>query len=166
RAAAIVPASVIHSIMRPPWICPGAPACSGNTISIFSTVVSAIVGIEKIRLQGAGNRLLLSRSRAPPQTTGGRAGGLGLEAHRAQARQSRRMQPEPAPLRTRDRPHEPHVQRDPRQFLGQHRLRSVIEASALRSEGNLARADEHVVEPRVSIKGEVQSLWSPTRSLA
>jgi hypothetical protein len=31
RAAAIVPAWVIHCIMRPPWICPGAPACSGNT---------------------------------------------------------------------------------------------------------------------------------------
>src|SRR5262245_22273144 len=45
RAAAMVPASVIHSIIRPPWICPGAPACSGNTHWIFSTVVSAIVGI-------------------------------------------------------------------------------------------------------------------------
>ena len=45
REAAIVPAWVIHCIMRPPWICPGAPACSGNTHWIISVTVSAIDGI-------------------------------------------------------------------------------------------------------------------------
>jgi hypothetical protein len=45
RDAASVPALVIHSIMRPPWICPGPPACSGKTHSIISTVVSAMDGI-------------------------------------------------------------------------------------------------------------------------
>ena len=45
RAAAIVPACVIHCIIRPPWICPGAPACSGNTIWIISVTVAAIDGI-------------------------------------------------------------------------------------------------------------------------
>ena len=45
RAAAMVPAWVIHCIMRPPWICPGAPACSGNTHWIVSVTVSAIDGI-------------------------------------------------------------------------------------------------------------------------
>ena len=45
RLAAIVPAWVIHCIIRPPWICPGAPACSGNTHWIISVTVSAIDGI-------------------------------------------------------------------------------------------------------------------------
>ncbi len=45
RAAAMVPAWAIHCIMRPPWICPGAPACSGNTHWISSVAVSAIDGI-------------------------------------------------------------------------------------------------------------------------
>src|SRR3989304_1000257 len=27
----MVPTVAIHCIVRPPWICPGAPACSGNT---------------------------------------------------------------------------------------------------------------------------------------
>ena len=45
RAAASVPASVIHCIIRPPWIWPGAPACSGNTHWTISTTESAIDGI-------------------------------------------------------------------------------------------------------------------------
>src|ERR687892_2089667 len=58
RAAAIVPAWVIHCIIRPPWICPGAPACSGNTHWIISVTVSAIDGIglkdERPRVDGGG----------------------------------------------------------------------------------------------------------------
>jgi len=45
REAASVPALVIHSIIRPPWICPGPPACSGKTHSIISTAVSAMEGM-------------------------------------------------------------------------------------------------------------------------
>src|SRR5262245_36258568 len=45
RPAAMVPAWVIHCIMRPPWICPGAPACSGNTNWTISTLVSAMDGM-------------------------------------------------------------------------------------------------------------------------
>ena len=42
REAAIVPQVAIHCIMRPPWICPGAPACSGNTQFTISVAVSEI----------------------------------------------------------------------------------------------------------------------------
>ena len=42
RDAAMVPQVAIHCIMRPPWICPGAPACSGNTQFTISVAVSEI----------------------------------------------------------------------------------------------------------------------------
>ncbi len=42
REAAIVPQVAIHCIIRPPWICPGAPACSGNTQFTISVAVSEI----------------------------------------------------------------------------------------------------------------------------
>ena len=45
REAATVPAATIHSIIRPPWICPGAPACSGITKWSISVTVSRIDGI-------------------------------------------------------------------------------------------------------------------------
>src|SRR5437899_6378854 len=48
RTAASVPAWVIHSIIRPPWIWPGAPACSGKTHWTISTTVSAIDGIRAL----------------------------------------------------------------------------------------------------------------------
>src|SRR5438128_162230 len=48
RPAASVPASVIHCIIRPPWIWPGAPACSGNTHWTISTTESAIDGIRAL----------------------------------------------------------------------------------------------------------------------
>jgi len=48
REAAIVPQVAIHCIMRPPWICPGAPACSGNTqftISVAVSEIESMVGV-------------------------------------------------------------------------------------------------------------------------
>ena len=45
REAAMVPQVAIHCIMRPPWIWPGAPACSGNTQFTISVAVSEIDGI-------------------------------------------------------------------------------------------------------------------------
>src|SRR5438105_511555 len=50
RAAAKVPTCVIHSIIRPPWICPGAPACSGKTHWVSSVTVSATDGMEQLFL--------------------------------------------------------------------------------------------------------------------
>src|SRR5207244_258178 len=41
----MVPTVAIHCIMRPPWICPGAPACSGNTHWTISVTVSLIVSM-------------------------------------------------------------------------------------------------------------------------
>ena len=38
----MVPTVAIHCIVRPPWICPGAPACSGNTQWTPSVTLSAI----------------------------------------------------------------------------------------------------------------------------
>src|SRR5438034_107161 len=57
RTAASVPAWVIHSIMRPPWIWPGAPACSGNTHWTISTTVSAIDGIRALYHLGRLSRV-------------------------------------------------------------------------------------------------------------
>src|SRR2546425_646879 len=64
RTAASVPAWVIHSIIRPPWIWPGAPACSGNTHWTISTTVSAIDGIRALYHLG---RLLGRREREQEQ---------------------------------------------------------------------------------------------------
>src|SRR5262249_8996545 len=49
RDAAIVPHVAIHCIMRPPWICPGAPACSGNTQFTISVAVSKMDNIAECR---------------------------------------------------------------------------------------------------------------------
>ena len=49
RAAAMFPTVAIHCIMRPPWICPGAPACSGNTHWTISVTVSLIDSIGQRR---------------------------------------------------------------------------------------------------------------------
>src|SRR5207249_286213 len=57
RTAASVPAWVIHSIIRPPWIWPGAPACSGNTHWTISTTVSAIDGIRALYHLGRLSRV-------------------------------------------------------------------------------------------------------------
>src|SRR5438105_396813 len=57
RAAAEVPACVIHSIIRPPWICPGAPACSGNTHWISSAAVSATDGMGQLFLPLSESRV-------------------------------------------------------------------------------------------------------------
>src|SRR4030095_8404475 len=49
RAAAMVPQVAIHCIMRPPWIWPGAPACSGNTqftISVAVSEIESMIGTE------------------------------------------------------------------------------------------------------------------------
>ena len=76
REAAMVPAWVIHCIMRPPWICPGAPACSGNTHCIVSVTVSAIDGMNTSapgeRRSGAPVPFL-ARRRAGAQTGAGTA---------------------------------------------------------------------------------------------
>ena len=48
REAAMVPQVAIHCIIRPPWICPGAPACSGNTqftISVAVSEIESMVGV-------------------------------------------------------------------------------------------------------------------------
>src|SRR5207253_3213435 len=50
RRAAKVPARVLPSIIRPPWICPGAPACSGKTHWVSSVTVSATDGMEQLFL--------------------------------------------------------------------------------------------------------------------
>src|SRR5213596_843557 len=69
-------------------------------------------------------------------------------------------------LRPRDRPYQAHVERDPRELLGQHGLGALVQARALGPEGDLAGADQHVIEPGVSIEGEVQRLWSPAGAFA
>src|SRR5882762_9995331 len=82
REAASVPALVIHSIIRPPWICPGPPACSGKTHSIISSVVSAIDGMwggQHPSAGGAGGR---------------RHGGRNVEDHRVETVDTARVEPE------------------------------------------------------------------------
>src|SRR4029450_3477025 len=78
RAAAMVPQVAIHCIMRPPWIWPGAPACSGNTqftISVAVSEIESMVGTEcRVSLAfiyHAGHSKSSRRSRLGPLTSAG-----------------------------------------------------------------------------------------------
>src|SRR5262245_10859913 len=72
--------------------------------------------------------------------------GGALDEHRVQAMEPARMQTESAHVRTHDGPFQANVDGDPRQFLGQHGLGSLVEALSLGAERELAGPDQNVVE--------------------
>src|SRR5215510_1945014 len=169
--------------MRPPWICPGAPACSGNTHWISSVTVSAIDGIGS----GTGPRDALHAAPAPVLARGyaalqrtpargaagecgraasGRDAGDDVETDAGQAMEAGRVQAEIADFGPGHAPHEADVDRHPRQVLGQERLGALVETRALGTEGQLTGADQDVVEPRVLIEGIVEGPSPLGRALA
>ena len=154
REAAMVAGLAIHCIMRPPWICPGAPACSGNTHWIISVAVSAIDGIAPLE------------PGRPARPGGRRPGRAGSVEGPGRADDAARVQAQAPDLRPRHRPVQAHVDREPRQILGEHRLRARVERLTLGAERELAGADQQVVQPRVAIKGEVPRARTLCRRLA
>src|ERR1700674_3024081 len=60
-----------------------------------------------------------------------------------------RVQPEVAHLGSRNDPVQAHVKGDPRDLLGKKSLGPRVDALALLPEGDLASADQKIVEPRV-----------------
>src|SRR5688500_14170047 len=109
REAAMVPTVAIHCIIRPPWICPGAPACSGNTHWTISVTVSLIDGID---VTGKASQSLAFLSRGPGQVH--RAGPArrlsGGNQHAIEPMKSARMQTQVTHLWPRDYPVQPRVE--------------------------------------------------------
>src|ERR1700675_3134371 len=67
-----------------------------------------------------------------------------------------RVQPEVAHLGPRYCPVQAHVEGDPRGLLGEEGLGPRVDALTLQPEGDLARTDQEIVEPRVAVEGEVR----------
>src|SRR2546430_16953110 len=89
-----------------------------------------------------------------------------VEAHGVEAVDSGRMQAQTLDLGAGHRPVEAHVDGQPREVLGDKSLGSLVEPLTLGAERELAASDQHVVESRVAIEGEVQRAWTLGRSLA
>src|SRR5216117_96804 len=194
RTAASVPAWVIHSIIRPPWIWPGAPACSGNTHWTISTTVSAIDGIRALYHLGRPSRVGRGDVAAARSQKGGvRApaspaqpirwgGGFGrgakpppslltlgarrrLERDGVEPAEARRVQAQPVHVSARHGPVEAHVDRQPRQLLCEQELGAVVESLPLGAERELAGAGQHAIERRVPVERKVQRARSLARRL-
>src|SRR2546425_673376 len=193
RPAASVPASVIHCIIRPPWIWPGAPACSGNTHWTISTTESAIDGIgalyhlvppawrpprrrrERVRVTASERRLcrrnrswgeVSEGGRSPPPIQLAPAARGSFDRDGAEVVEARRLQAQPTHAFPRERPVEAHVDRQPRQLLSEQDLGALVEPLPLGAKRELAGADQQAVELGVPVKGEVQGAWPLDRRLA
>jgi len=59
-----------------------------------------------------------------------------------------------------------HIDRDPREIVGQERLGALVEALALGAKRQLTGPDQHIVEPWVPVEGEVQRARPLRRALA
>src|SRR3989475_263950 len=194
RPAASVPASVIHCIIRPPWIWPGAPACSGNTHWTISTTESAIDGIRALyhlvpraRASSAGfadaafERGVrapafadaidsigggFGRGAKPPPSASAPAALGSFDRDSVEVVEARRLQAQPAHAFPCERPVEAHVDRQPRQLLSEQDLGALVEPLPLGAKRELAGADQQAVELGIPVKGEVQGAWPLDRRLA
>src|SRR5438094_4391723 len=175
RPAASVPASVIHCIIRPPWIWPGAPACSGNTHWTISTTESAIDGIRALyhlvpraRASGAGFAIGggFGRGAKPPPSASAPAALGSFDRDGVEVVEARRLQAQPAHAFPCERPVEAHVDRQPRQLLSEQDLGALVEPLPLGAKRELAGADQQAVELGIPVKGEVQGAWPLDRRLA
>src|SRR3989442_435112 len=192
--AASVPASVIHCIIRPPWIWPGAPACSGNTHWTISTTESAIDGIRALyhlvpraRASSAGfadaafERGVrapafadaidsigggFGRGAEPPPSASAPAALGSFDRDGVKVVEARRLQAQPAHAFPCERPVEAHVDRQPRQLLSEQDLGALVEPLPLGAKRELAGADQQAVELGIPVKGEVQGAWPLDRRLA
>src|SRR5881409_1993090 len=180
RPAASVPASVIHCIIRPPWIWPGAPACSGNTHWTISTTESAIDGIRALyhlvpraRASSAGFADAIDsigggfgRGAKPPPSASAPAALGSFDRDGIEVVEARRLQAQPMHAFPRERPVEAHVDRQPRQLLSEQDLSALVEPLPLGAKRELAGADQQAVELGVPVKGEVQGAWPLDRRFA
>src|SRR5215472_8388671 len=174
RAAAMFPTVAIHCIMRPPWICQGAPACSGNTHWTISVTVSLIDSMGRCRTGvnpsfiyhatrsksshgNAGLRLARRRRRRRRRT---------LDPRTVEPMEAARVEPEISHLGARHRPVQARVERNPGNLLGKKCLGSAVNAQPLRPEGDLAATDQQIVEPAVPVEREVARRRSPHRAFA
>src|SRR5437867_225983 len=175
RPAASVPASVIHCIIRPPWIWPGAPACSGNTHWTISTTESAIDGIRALyhlvpraRASSAGFAIGggFGRGAKPPPSASAPAALGSFDRDGVEVVEARRLQAQPAHAFPCERPVEAHVDRQPRQLLSEQDLGALVEPLPLGAKRELAGADQQAVELGIPVKGEVQGAWPLDRRFA
>src|SRR5204863_3040598 len=95
-----------------------------------------------------------------------RHGSLRLDPDAIETRASTWVQTKLLHLGSRDGPYEPRVDRNPRQILRQHGLGSDVEPLALRSEEQLARSDQEIVEALIAIEGEIHGRAAFRRALA
>src|SRR5256884_5401298 len=193
RPAASVPASVTRCIIRPPWIWPGAPACSGNTHWTISTTESAIDGIralyhlvpparrpprrrrERVRVTASERRLcrrnrswgeVSEGGRSPPPSVLAPAARGSFDRDGVEVVEAGRLQAQPTHAFPRERPVEAHVDRQPRQLLSEQDLGALVEPLPLGAKRELAGADQQAVELGIPVKGEVQGAWPLDRRLA
>src|SRR3989442_5763609 len=184
--AAGVPAWVIPCIIRPPWIWPGAPACSGNTHWTISTTESAIDGIRALyhlvpraRASSAGfadaafERGVrapafadaidsiggFGRGAKPPPSASAPAALGSFDRDGVEVVEARRLQAQPAHAFPCERPVEAHVDRQPRQLLSEQDLGALVEPLPLAAQRELAGAGQQAVELGNPVKGEVQDSW-------
>ena len=76
------------------------------------------------------------------------------------------MKTQASNFRTSHGPLQAHVDRKPRELIREEPLRALVEPLALGAEEELASPDQHVVQPRIPIKGEVQRPRSLRRRFA
>src|SRR5215475_9724930 len=77
-----------------------------------------------------------------------------------------RMETEIPHLGPCDRPVLAYVERNPGNFLGKKCLGAAVHAQSLRSERDLAGANQEIVEPGIPVEGKVGRRWSSHRTLA
>src|SRR5215831_5194175 len=169
RAAAMFPTVAIHCIMRPPWICPGAPACSGNTHWTISVTVSLIDNIGQRRDR---RKFLIYLSCGPIQVQPrqrclrlARSGRRALDPRAVEPMKAARMETEIPHLGPCHRPVQAYVERNPGNLLDKKCLGAAVHAQSLRSERDLAGANQEIVEPGIPIEGKVRRRRSSHRTL-
>src|SRR5882724_1349271 len=175
RAAAIFPTVAIHCMMRPPWICPGAPACSGNTHWTISVTVSLIDSMGR-RRTGVSSSFIYHATRSKSSRAMSASWSSGRRCRRERWRGldpgavepviAAGMEPEVPDLGSHHRPVQANVKRYPGDLFGEERLSPPVDAQALRPERDLARPDQEIVEPGIPVEGEVGRGRAADRALA
>src|SRR5262245_5144215 len=165
RAAAMFPTVAIHCIMRPPWICPGAPACSGNTHWTISVTVSLIDGIG---VTGKRSRFLVFLSCGPGQVhraASPRRAPSGAQDDAVEPVESAGVQAQIPDFGAGHDPVQPDVERKPGRLFGEEALSSRVHPLALEAAGELTTPDEQIVEPRIPVEGQIPGQRALARAL-
>src|SRR5258705_7397595 len=175
RAAAMFPTVAIHCIMRPPWICPGAPACSGNTHWTISVTVSLIDSLGR-RRTGVSSSFIYHAARSKSSRAASALWHSGRRRWRRRLRGldpgpvesviAAGMKPEVPDFGSHHRPVQADVERYPGNLLGEEGLGPTVDAQTLGPERDLACPDEEIAELGVAVEGEVGGGGAAHRALA